>query len=107
MNSIGKKIILPMCILGLLFLSYMIIQYLSMDTNVQEVQKMGEVSYETVMIADDIKLSVVQVQQWLTDISATRGQNGMDDGYAEAEGYDEGSREAVGMSCGSESGLYF
>lgn len=85
MKSIGKKIIVPMCILGLLFLSYMIIQYLSMDENVKEVHKMGTVSYETVMIADDIKLSVVQVQQWLTDISATRGQDGLDDGFAEAE----------------------
>ena len=32
-----------------------------------------------------IKLAVVQVQQWLTDISATRGQDGLDDGYKEAE----------------------
>ena len=32
-----------------------------------------------------LKLSVVQVQQWLTDISATRALNGLDDGFAEAE----------------------
>jgi methyl-accepting chemotaxis protein len=35
--------------------------------------------------AHELKLAVVQVQQWLTDISATRGQDGLDDGYAEAE----------------------
>jgi methyl-accepting chemotaxis protein len=28
-----------------------------------------------------IKLDVVQVQQWLTDISATRGRDGLDDGF--------------------------
>ena len=33
----------------------------------------------------EIKLSVVQVQQWLTDISATRGRNGLNDGFDEAE----------------------
>jgi len=33
----------------------------------------------------DVKLDVVQVQQWLTDISATRGQDGLDDGFKEAE----------------------
>ncbi|GAB6040044.1 methyl-accepting chemotaxis protein [Endothiovibrio diazotrophicus] len=32
----------------------------------------------------ELKLAVVQVQQWLTDISATRGQDGLNDGFDEA-----------------------
>jgi len=35
--------------------------------------------------AHEVKLSVVQVQQWLTDISATRGLDGLNDGFDEAE----------------------
>ena len=35
----------------------------------------------------DVKLDVVQVQQWLTDISATRGLDGLDDGFDAAEQY--------------------
>ena len=35
--------------------------------------------------AHELKLSVVQVQQWLTDISATRGLDGLNDGFDEAE----------------------
>ena len=35
--------------------------------------------------AHALKLSVVQVQQWLTDISATRGLDGLNDGFDEAE----------------------
>ncbi|MBI5450584.1 MAG: methyl-accepting chemotaxis protein [Gammaproteobacteria bacterium] len=35
--------------------------------------------------AHELKLAVVQVQQWLTDISATRGLDGLADGYDEAE----------------------
>jgi len=35
--------------------------------------------------AHEVKLAVVQVQQWLTDISATRGQDGLNDGFDEAE----------------------
>jgi len=35
--------------------------------------------------AHQLKLAVVQVQQWLTDISATRGLNGLNDGFDEAE----------------------
>jgi methyl-accepting chemotaxis protein len=36
-------------------------------------------------IARQMKLDVVQVQQWLTDISATRAKDGLDDGFDEAE----------------------
>ncbi len=32
-----------------------------------------------------LQISVIQTQQWLTDISATRALNGLDDGFAEAE----------------------
>ncbi len=34
--------------------------------------------------AHELKLSVVQVQQWLTDISATRALDGLNDGFDEA-----------------------
>lgn len=33
----------------------------------------------------ELKLNVVQVQQWLTDISATRAKDGLNDGFDEAE----------------------
>ncbi len=36
-------------------------------------------------IASQMKLDALQIQQWLTDISATRGQDGLDDGFDEAE----------------------
>ncbi|MCB1752972.1 MAG: HAMP domain-containing protein [Gammaproteobacteria bacterium] len=36
------------------------------------------------LLAASMELHVVQVQQWLTDISATRGQDGLDDGFKEA-----------------------
>ena len=36
-------------------------------------------------VARQMKLDVVQVQQWLTDISATRGLDGLNDGFDEAE----------------------
>ncbi|MFC7373406.1 methyl-accepting chemotaxis protein [Fictibacillus iocasae] len=38
-------------------------------------------------LADQLKLDVVQVQQWLTDISATRAAPGLDDGFVVAEEY--------------------
>lgn len=39
-----------------------------------------------------LKFDVIQVQQWLTDVSATRAHKGFDDGFDEAKGYfDEGN----------------
>jgi len=35
----------------------------------------------------EIKRDIEQIQQWLTDISATRGAQGYDDGYQEAENF--------------------
>jgi len=52
------------------------------------VEKSTEISDRQISIvnyAHEIKLSVVQVQQWLTDISATRGLDGLNDGFDEAE----------------------
>ncbi|MFA7354629.1 MAG: methyl-accepting chemotaxis protein, partial [Sulfurimonadaceae bacterium] len=35
----------------------------------------------------ELQLNVIQVQQWLTDVSATRAEEGFDDGYSEAGKY--------------------
>lgn len=39
---------------------------------------------ELVMLSKEIQLEIVQVQQFLTDVSATRGLNGLNDGWSEA-----------------------
>jgi methyl-accepting chemotaxis protein len=36
-------------------------------------------------IAQNMRLNVVEVQQWLSDISVTRAQDGLNDGLDEAE----------------------
>lgn len=84
MKSVEAKIVLPLSVLGLLFGVYMVSSYFFMNENINRVENMKDVSYETVMLADNLKLSVVQVQQWLTDISATRAAEGFDDGFDEA-----------------------
>ncbi len=44
---------------------------------------------ELSQLIKDIKFDVVQVQQWLTDISATRGLDGLDDGKQKAAEFAE------------------
>ena len=46
--------------------------------------------------AHSLKLAVVQVQQWLTDISATRGLDGLDDGFTEADANAELFNQIIG-----------
>jgi len=43
--------------------------------------------YAGAALAKEIQLDVTQVQQWLTDISATRAAEGFDDGFSEAANY--------------------
>ncbi len=40
--------------------------------------------YPVVKMANELEMSVVQTQQWLTDISATQAHEGYDDGFSEA-----------------------
>ncbi|MDH5231381.1 MAG: methyl-accepting chemotaxis protein [Gammaproteobacteria bacterium] len=42
-----------------------------------------------------LKLATIQVQQWLTDISATRALDGLDDGFVEAEKYAQLFRQTI------------
>ncbi|ALP52879.1 hypothetical protein Tel_06755 [Candidatus Tenderia electrophaga] len=50
----------------------------------QQTVRMFNSSLPTLKHARALQLHIVQVQQWLTDISATRGLDGLDDGLSEA-----------------------
>jgi len=41
--------------------------------------------FKMAFLAQKLERDVIQTQQWLTDISATRGMNGLDDGFEEAK----------------------
>lgn len=43
----------------------------------------------------ELDQNIVQIQQWLTDVSATRAMEGFDDGYKEAEGYYKASLDLL------------
>ena len=61
-----------------------VVLFESVDINKQSVS-MSETRIPLLNGAHNLKLYVLQVQQWLSDISATRGRDGLDDGFAEAE----------------------
>jgi methyl-accepting chemotaxis protein len=91
MNAI-KKIYLGFGLMLLILLA------LSLSAVYQSYVAEGELASLNVasdrrQIADDMKLEVVEVQQFLSDISATRGAKGFDDGYKEAEEHSKLFRE--------------
>ncbi|MGE5545672.1 MAG: methyl-accepting chemotaxis protein [Solirubrobacterales bacterium] len=46
---------------------------------------LGDQALPIAILAKDIQIDVIQVQQHLTDVSATRAQDGLGDGFAKAE----------------------
>ncbi|MDH5302312.1 MAG: methyl-accepting chemotaxis protein [Gammaproteobacteria bacterium] len=69
--------------------------YIQSRTIAAEADNMVSVDYRLSQYAHSVHLHVVQVQQWLTDISATRGQDGLDDGFNEAEKHAQMLRENI------------
>ncbi len=49
------------------------------------VKQVNTVTYPVVSLANEMELATTQVQQYLSDISATRAQDGKDDGFDNAE----------------------
>lgn len=87
MSSIQKKIMKPIVGLVVMFLVCAFLQLANTYQTYSRVMEMNQKYFATLRKADELKLSVVQVQQWLTDISATRAAEGFDDGLDEAAVY--------------------
>ena len=66
----------------------LLVQAVLMSGKIDRIVDNGELIKDrtSVVIAKsfELKLHVVQVQQWLTDISATRGLDGLNDGFDQA-----------------------
>ncbi len=85
--KIGKQLFLTF------FLAFLIlggILAFSIFENIQAAQKTEAFENDQIQqirLTERLKLDVIQVQQFLTDISATRAQGGLDDGFKEADGF--------------------
>ncbi|MBL7004862.1 MAG: methyl-accepting chemotaxis protein [Gammaproteobacteria bacterium] len=80
-----------------LYLSFGLLSMIVLFSSTFQIIKLNDVEKNNeVMINNDFELykqleitnvGIIQVQQWLTDISATRGQDGLNDGFEQAENY--------------------
>lgn len=85
--SIKLKNLVAFTVVFLFFISMQLYQFYISEMQWKDLKKIEDQTLKAALLADELKLSVVQVQQWLTDISATRGKDGLDDGFANAEKY--------------------
>ncbi len=74
-TSIRVKLMAPLTVLGLLMAVYMLFVYLFMNENMTNISNTQNISYETIMLADDLKFSIVQIQQQLTSASTGSSSN--------------------------------
>lgn len=75
---------------GFIFITLIFVGFIQNNNASAQKEYLEEIQSNTIktaFLAESTKLSIVQVQQYLTDISATRAQDGLDDGFELAEQY--------------------
>ena len=86
--KLSAKLILGFVIPILAIIVIIVGSYLAVNNiriHLKTADNLSRQSFKNAMLAQDMKLNIIQVQQFLTDISATRGQDGLDDGFSLAE----------------------
>ncbi len=93
--SIKKQVIGVAALLGLAALAQIVLTTTTVKGLQSSIESMVNTESRLVDTAREAKFSVVQVQQWLTDISATRGRDGLNDGFEMARKHAQGFGKAV------------
>jgi methyl-accepting chemotaxis protein len=83
--TLKKRLGILIAIFVVIILAESILIFTGSQVSNEQIHSISERSIPALNKAHELKLSVVQVQQWLTDISATRGLDGLNDGFDEAE----------------------
>ncbi|MCA9408829.1 MAG: methyl-accepting chemotaxis protein, partial [Candidatus Omnitrophica bacterium] len=105
--SINKKLFLGFGLLIVILIAILSLNCYLATKSKNKAEYTKEEAVRFAMYAKDMKLYVVQVQQWLTDISATRAMEGFDDGFAEAKNNADEFKKLLGefRAYYSEKGL--
>ncbi|MCA8959089.1 MAG: methyl-accepting chemotaxis protein [Planctomycetes bacterium] len=80
-----KKMLVSFAVVCALILVQAVFTWRSTASTTDSIRDARDRGYAGAFHAKEVELDVVQVQQWLTDISATRAAEGFDDGFSEAE----------------------
>ena len=83
--SIRSRIMLGFSVPIMLFIGFTIWLTSQLSHVKENINDVANVSVKYALLATSVDKNVVQIQQFLSDISATRGKDGMDDGIKNAE----------------------
>ncbi len=83
--SVGKKILAIVALVGGILAALLAVSFWSFSQLRDRLTETEREGLPNALVAKDMQMQVVQIQQWLTDISATRAQDGLSDGFAQAE----------------------
>jgi methyl-accepting chemotaxis protein len=85
-----RQKILSILIFGITMMSILsFYSFKNFNQSQETFSKLENQDFKLLSSAYDIKYNIAQVQQWLTDISATRAEEGFDDGFSEAKSYSQ------------------
>ncbi len=83
--SVRFKIIFGMSVPIVFFGAFVLFLYSGLKEIKGQIFQIEKESVVYALIAKDMAQDITQVQQYLTDVSATQGKDGLDDGWKEAE----------------------
>ena len=83
--SIRNRILLGIALPIAMFVGFTVWLSMQLATVKATMQNASEQSVQYALLATQMDKNVVQIQQFLSDISATRGLDGLDDGFKKAQ----------------------
>lgn len=84
-QGIRFKLLFSFAIVFFVFAGIQVYQFSIINNQVEHLHDLKDKTIKTSHLATELQLSVILVQEHLTDISATQAKGGYDDGFAEAE----------------------
>lgn len=73
----------------------MVFTILSLNNISDQTNKHQNKNTPSMITSLSLQKDIIQIQQWLTDVSATRGEHGLDDGFDKAEEYYESAKDKI------------
>jgi methyl-accepting chemotaxis protein len=92
-NKISRKLILGNIVIVAILIANLALTLVLSHATQRDAMVVRDEAAAFAIKAKDLQFATVQVQQWLTDISATRGMEGFDDGFKNAEEHATNFRE--------------
>ncbi|WP_413701079.1 hypothetical protein ACLKMH_04895 [Psychromonas sp. KJ10-10] len=94
-SSIRAKAYLILTILFTTLAFQSVLQFIQSDKIREQMVFLAETETKIIAELHSLQVATIQIQQWLTDISATRAMDGLNDGFDEAENSVTQFRQAV------------